>query len=278
MTKAAEKEMGSALSPFVLIRGAGEMASAIAARLFRANIRRICLLDLENPLCVRRHVSFCPALQNGAASVEGIAARQARNTQEMHALWQQDRIAVMLLADWDQTGKTRPDIVIDAILAKTNLGTTMADADLVLALGPGFTAGVDCHRIIETNRGHDLGRVIDKGRAAPNTGIPGTIGGETNRRILRAPCDGFFRSTAVIGGFLHKGETVGHVQDQPVIVAIDGMIRGLIRTETKVTAGLKLGDIDPRGEQSFCYTVSDKARAISGSVLECVMRHVNRTP
>jgi len=265
------------LSPFVLIRGAGEMASAIAARLYRANIRRICLIDLENPLCVRRQVSFCPALLSDGASVEGIVSRKAKDIREMRALWQENKIAVMHLQDWDRSDG-RPDIVVDAILAKKNLGTTMADADLVVALGPGFEAGHDCHRIIETNRGHDLGRIIDKGVAAPDTGIPGAIAGETKRRLLRAPCTGVFRSKAEIGGFLHKGDIAGHVGDQPVVVEIDGMIRGLIQTETKVSAGLKLGDIDPRGEQSFCNTISDKARAISGSVLECVMCHINRTP
>ncbi len=264
------------LSPIVLIRGAGEMASAIAVRLYRANIRRICLLDLENPLCVRRQVSFCPALLNGGTSVEGVAARKVRDSHEMRALWQESQIAVMLVSDWNGCVGAQPDIVVDAILAKTNLGTTIADADFVLALGPGFEAGVDCHRIIETNRGHDLGRIIDQGRAAPNTGIPGAIAGETKRRILRAPCDGVFRSTAEIGGFLHKGDIVGHVQDQPVVVDIDGMIRGLIQSETEVSTGLKLGDIDPRGERGFCHTISDKARAISGSVLECVICHINQ--
>lgn len=266
----------TALAPTILIRGAGEMASAIAVRLYRANFRQICMVDLENPLCVRRLVSFCPALLDGTATVEGVVAGKARTFSEVNALWQDQQIAVMLASDWQQARAPRPDIVVDAILAKKNLGTGRHDGDLVIALGPGFEAGIDCHQVIETNRGHDLGRIMDSGTAHPNTGIPGAISGETARRILRAPCDGVFHGHTEIGAFLHKGEIAGYVGDQPVRAEIDGMIRGLIRTRTEVTSGLKLGDIDPRGDKSYCTTISDKARAISGSVLECAMRHVTR--
>ena len=155
----------------VLIRGAGEMASAIAVRLYRANIRRICMIDLEKPLCVRRLVSFCPALLDGSATVEGIVSGHALYLSQMNKLWHKRQIAVMNLSDWQRSGAVRPDIVIDAILAKKNVATTMDDGDLVVALGPGFEAGVDCHQVIETNRGHDLGRVIEQGTAAANTGI-----------------------------------------------------------------------------------------------------------
>ena len=183
----------------------------------------------------------------------------------------------MLLSDWDKTDGWKPDIVIDAILAKRNLGTEITDADHVIALGPGFEAGIDCHLLIETNRGHDLARIIEVGSAAPNTGTPGNIVGETANRILRAPCEGLFRAKTKIGSHIHKGDVVGFVDGQPVTAKLDGMIRGLIRSETRVTAHLKLGDIDPRGKRNSCYTISDKARAISGSVLESVMRHFNRS-
>jgi xanthine dehydrogenase accessory factor len=252
------------------------MASAIAVRLYRANIRRICMLDLEKPLCVRRQVSFCPALLNDTASVEGISAGKAADASALRAVWAADKIAVMLVSDWDRMESVRPDVVIDAILAKRNLGTTIKDAGLVVALGPGFNAGVDCHRVIETNRGHDLGRIIETGPAAPDTGVPGAIAGETRKRILRAPCDGVFHSQTGIGDFLKTGQIVGHVQSQPVVVEIDGMIRGLIQTGTQVSSGLKIGDIDPRGQKDYCASISEKARSISGAVLECVVGHVNR--
>lgn len=264
------------IDPLVLVLGAGEMASAIAVRLYNANIRRICMLDLENPLCVRRQVSFCPALTNDGALVQGILAGKAADLREMQACWGAGQIAVMLVSDWGRLDAIRPDIVVDAILAKRNLGTKITDADLVVALGPGFNAGVDCHRVIETNRGHDLGRIIETGPAAPDTGVPGVIAGETRKRILRAPCDGVFHSRIEIGEFMKAGQTVGHVQDRPVIVEIDGMIRGLIQTGTQVSSGLKLGDIDPRGQKDYCGSISEKARTISGAVLECVVGHVNR--
>lgn len=276
--RAAGAAAGVPLSPFVLIRGAGEMASAVAVRLYRANFRRICMLDLENPLCVRRQVSFCPALRAGTASVQGVTAGQACDARQMQGQWAAGRIAVMLVPDWDRANAARPDVVVDAILAKRNIGTAIGDAGLVIALGPGFSAGADCHRVIETNRGHDLGRIIDSGTAAADTGIPGAIAGETGRRILRAPCEGVFRGRTEIGAFLRRGEIAGEVAGRPVTVEIDGMIRGLIRTGTHVTAGLKLGDIDPRGQQDYCATISEKARTISGSVLECVVAHVNRAP
>ncbi len=266
----------SPVSPFVLIKGAGEMASAIAWRLFRANIRHICMLDLANPLCVRREVSFCTALQEGESIVEQVSATAVRTTLEMNTAWKRQKIAVMFRPDWDRSKAPKPDIIIDAILAKRNLGTAISQAALVVALGPGFESGKDCHLVIETNRGHDLGRIIEAGSAAPNTGIPGTIVGESANRILRAPGNGVFRAETEIGNPHRKGDIVGFVDHQPVTAKLDGMVRGLIRSGTPVTVNLKLGDIDPRGEKSSCYSISDKARAISGSVLESVMRHFNR--
>lgn len=268
--------MGAApLSPFIVIRGAGEMASAIAWRLFMANMTRICMLELPNPLCVRREVSFCTAFDRGEMPVEGVRAAVARNREEMEAAWQKDAIALMRIGNWEKAGAPPPEVVVDAILAKKNIATSLADAPLVIALGPGFAAGKDCHVVIETNRGHNLGRIILDGEAAPNTGIPGNIAGHTATRVLRAPASGIFESEREIGDSIAAGQSVGTVAGQAVIAGLDGMLRGLIRPGTEVASGLKLGDIDPRGEREFCYTISDKARALSGSVLEAVMRFHN---
>jgi xanthine dehydrogenase accessory factor len=265
-----------ALSPFILIKGAGEMASAVAWRLYMSNMRRICMLDLAQPLCVRRRVSFCVSLKEGEATVEGVSAQAVRNHRETEAAWKRNAIAVMLTGDWAGLEAQAPDVVVDAILAKRNTGTRIEDAPLVIALGPGFEAGVDCHLVVETNRGHDLGRLITRGCAAPNTHRPGDIGGYTNERVLRSPTAGLFVSPLEIGHRVHKGDVVGHVGEAPVTATIDGVLRGLIASHTEVRAGTKVGDVDPRGEVAHCDTISDKARAIAGAVLEGILRHCNR--
>jgi xanthine dehydrogenase accessory factor len=264
------------VSPTVLIRGAGEMASAVAWRLYMANIRRICMTELDAPLCVRRTVSFCTAIEEGNAHVEGVVGCAVHSPADLETAWQNGKIAVVSRRHWHSLANLAPDIVIDAILAKQNVATTMADAGLVIALGPGFVAGRDCHIVIETNRGHDLGRVITQGAAEPNTGIPGDIAGHTEARVLRSPADGIFQSERHIGDRIKSGGIVGQVGGVSVVAGIDGILRGLIVPGTPVTAGLKLGDIDPRARPDHCHTISDKARAIAGAVLEAVMRHCNK--
>jgi xanthine dehydrogenase accessory factor len=273
-----EVGLGVPVSPFIVVKGAGEMASAVAWRLYMANLRRICMLDLDHPLCVRRQVSFCTALESGAAVVEGVRAAAASNWGGIQAAWEAQSIAVVRTTDWARIAAETPerDVLIDAILAKRNLGTRKHDAQLVIGLGPGFTAGEDCHLVIETNRGHDLGRIIASGSAETNTGIPGDIAGHTDERVLRAPAAGTFDSQRAIGELVRRHDIVGQVAGQPVTAGLDGMLRGLIRPGTTVTAGLKLGDIDPRGQRVYCHTISDKARAIAGAVLEAVMRYCNR--
>ena len=268
---------GVPVSPFILVKSAGEMASAIAWRLYMANMRRICMLDLDDPLCVRRQVSFCTALESGVVVVEGVRAVAARDWDEIEAAWKTQTIAVVRITDWGKIDGLAPDVVVDAILAKRNLGTSKDAAPLVIALGPGFTAGADCHLVIETNRGHDLGRIIVSGSAEPNTGIPGNIAGHTDERVLRAPTAGTFQSQGSIGDRVRRNDIVGHVAGHPVTARLDGMLRGLIRSGTAVTTGLKLGDIDPRGNQEHCHTISDKARAIAGAALEGVMRYCNQS-
>jgi xanthine dehydrogenase accessory factor len=267
---------GVPVSPFIVVKSAGEMASAIAWRLYMANLRRICMLDLDDPLCVRRQVSFCTALESGIADVEGVRAVAARDRDEIEAAWEAQAIAVVRITDWARIDGLAPDVVIDAILAKRNLGTNKDEAPLVIALGPGFTAGADCHLVIETNRGHDLGRIIASGSAEPNTGIPGDIAGHTDERVLRAPVAGTFQSQRAIGDRVRRNDIVGEVAGHPVTARLDGMLRGLIRPGTIVTTGLKLGDIDPRGKREHCHTISDKARAIAGAALEGVMRYCSR--
>ena len=264
------------ISPIVLIRSAGEMASGIAWRLYRGNVRRLCMVDLGDPLCVRRTVAFCPALEEGAASVEGVEAVAADSAATILSAWRSGRIAVVRTTDWSAIRGIAPDVVVDAIIAKRNLGTRIGDAPLVIGLGPGFAAGVDCHVVVETNRGHHLGRLIHQGSAEPDTGMPGDVAGYKAERVLRAPVSGVFRSDRAIGHRVAVGENVGQVGDAPVTAGVDGILRGLIRSGTTVNAGLKLGDVDPRCEPQHCHTVSDKARAIGGAVLEAVMHHCNR--
>ncbi|HJM49557.1 MAG TPA: selenium-dependent molybdenum cofactor biosynthesis protein YqeB [Alphaproteobacteria bacterium] len=263
------------ISPLVLIKGAGEMASAVAWRLWQARLRRICMLELEKPLAVRRAVSFCSALEGGTTVVEGVSARLVEDAAGVRDCWAAGEIALALSRRWPAFGFS-PDVVVDAILAKRNLGTGLDEAPLVVALGPGFEAGRDCHIVVETNRGHDLGRLIETGSAEPNTGVPGAIAGHQAERVLRAPAAGVFTSDHAIGDQVAAGETVGEIAGQPVVAELDGVLRGLLRPGTEIAAGRKLGDIDPRGRAEYCTTISDKARAIAGSVLEAVMRQANR--
>ena len=259
----------------VAIKGAGEMASAAAWRIYMSNIRQILMLEAPFPLAVRREVSFCEALYGGRQVVEGVEACRTDEDTDVRKAWAQGRIAVTVDPEWKILDRFRPNVVIDAILAKKNLGTRMSEAQLVIGLGPGFVAGQDVHLVIETNRGHNLGKILASGSAAPNTGIPGSIGGHTEERVLRAPCDGEFKSRCAIGDLVKKDDVIATVAESDVRAKIDGVLRGLIRSSAPVHQGLKLGDIDPRGDADYCRTISDKARAISGSVLEAILRVYN---
>lgn len=262
-------------SLIILIRGAGEMATGTACRLHRAGFHNILMTEIEAPLAVRRLVSFSEAVHDGSSTVEGTEARLVSRADEVAALWNRGVIAIIIDGENRCKETIRPDVVVDAILAKENLGTTREDAPLVIGLGPGFCASSDVHVVVETNRGHNLGRLIFDGPASPNTGVPGVIAGETTSRVLRAPDDGTFESNSSIGDMVDAGSVVAHVAGKPVIAALSGVIRGLIRPKTLVTKGLKVGDIDPRGEVSYCYTISEKARAIGGAVLEAILMRFN---
>jgi xanthine dehydrogenase accessory factor len=259
----------------IVIKGAGEMASGVAWRLYMANFKKILMLETAHPMAVRREVSFCEALLDGSQTVEGVKAITANTVEDIHAAWVQGNIAVAADPQWHLLKKIQPPVVVDAILAKRNLGTRIKDAGLVIGLGPGFNAGHDVHMVIETNRGHDLGRIITAGFAEPNTGVPGSIAGITGERVLRSPAEGLFQTGRSIGDLVSANEVIGAVAGHKVSSKIDGVLRGLIRPETLVTKGLKIGDVDPRGQRQHCDTISEKARAIAGSVLEAVLRVFN---
>jgi xanthine dehydrogenase accessory factor len=260
----------------IAIKGAGEMATGIAYRLFKSNFKNIFMMETQNPMAVRRQVSFCEAIHDNKIAVEDIEACKVLQPDEFKTAWGKNQIPVIVDPDWNSIKAIKPHVVIDAIIAKKNLGTNLNEAPLVMGLGPGFEAGKDVHAVIETNRGHNLGRVIFKGCAEPNTGIPGNISGFTKERVVRAPCSGIFKSSLPIGKFVIKDDVIGYVDDKPVIAQIDGIIRGQIRNNTKVTNKLKIGDIDPRGRMEYCSTISEKARTIGGSVLEAILNKYNR--
>lgn len=271
MTEIKTKDANPIRGLRVVLRGAGEMASGVAWRLYRANIRRLVMLEVPDPLAVRRNVSFCEALHQGWQTVEGVQAVKAADIGGVPRAWDTGQIPVLVDPEARLVPHLAPDVLVDATLAKRNLGTRLSDAPLVIGLGPGFSAGRDVHRVIETNRGHNLGRVIAAGAAEADTGIPGSVAGFGVERVLRAPAAGVFSTRRCIGERVRSGEAAGSVAGAAVTVRLDGILRGLIRPGTPVTAGLKLGDVDPRGDESYCLTISDKARAVAGGVLEAIL-------
>lgn len=257
-----------------IIRGAGDIASAIALRLHKCGVTVI-MTEVERPLTVRRTVAFSEAIHSGKTQVEGVVGVRAESVDD--ALRRALEGVVPVLVDpkcsciW-----LEPDVLVDAILAKRNVGTTIGMAPIVIGVGPGFTAGDDCHAVVETMRGHTLGRVYYDGSALPNTAVPGLIGGFAGERVLRAPSDGTFREVASIRDHVEAGQAVAYVDDVPVIATLTGTLRGLLAGGTHVTKGLKCGDIDPRDEASHCETVSDKGLAVAGGVLEAIL-HLSDT-
>lgn len=255
----------------ILIRGAGEMASGIACRLYRSNLRRIIMTDIHEPLAVRRAVSFCEAIPDGSQIVEGIYALRIDRVSDAPNTWEKHAIPIIPDPENAVKNQFKPDVVIDAVMAKKNTGASIGYAQFVIALGPGFMAGSDAHCVIETNRGHDLGRLFYSGSASPDTGVPGEIAGHTHDRVLRAPCAGLFLSDSKIGDLIINGQPIGSVSGKKVLTKVNGAIRGLIRSGSTVTKGLKIGDVDPRGIVEYCFSISEKSRAIGGSVLEAIL-------
>jgi xanthine dehydrogenase accessory factor len=259
----------------VVVKGAGDLATGVAYRLHRAGFK-IVMTELPRPTVVRRTVSFAQAVFDGSTMVEGVRARLSADGHEALAVADDGDIAVIVDPRASVVHEVRPPVLVDAIVAKRNTGTRIEDAPVVIGLGPGFRADVDVHAVIETNRGHRLGRVILEGEAAPDTGVPAPVDGRGAERVLRAPASGVFMGLAAIGARVREGEVLGYVGRLPVRCPFDGCLRGLIETGLPVVADMKIGDVDPRAAPQHCFTISDKALAIGGGVLEAVFYLVSR--
>ncbi len=254
----------------VLIRGGGEMASGIAHRLHQSHMR-VLITEVPNPTAVRRTLAFAEAAYLGSQTIENVKAVLVKDIAEAKNQWPCGQIPLLIDPEASIRKSLEPDVIVDAIMAKKNSTTKISDAPLVLGIGPGFIAGVHAHAVVESNRGYNLGRVIWNGTAEPDTGIPGAISGYTEARVLRAPQSGTFKGLREIGDHVRSGECVAEVDGAPIKAEISGMIRGILRSGIPIGAGVKVGDIDPRGEREYCYTISDKARAIGGGVLEAIL-------
>ena len=270
----------------IVVRGGGDLATGTIHRLKKAGFRLL-VLEAEHPAAIRRQVALSEAVYAGSARVEDVEAvrmdvdlaekknRKELLEQEMERIWKKDGVPVLVDPAGLSIAALRPAVVVDAILAKKNLGTTKEMAPLVIALGPGFTAGEDVDVVIETKRGHNLGRVIRSGSAVPNTGIPGIIGGYGKERVMHAQAEGILRNAASIGDIVEARAVIAEIETEngtvPVEASLSGLLRGLIRDGYPVTKGFKIADIDPRKEElQNCFTISDKARCIAGSVLEVI--------
>lgn len=258
----------------IVVRGGGDMATAVIHRLWRAGFR-VLILETDRPSAIRRQVSVSEAVYDGKATVEGMTAVRIDKPSQCGIIWSRGNVPLLVDPQAASIERLKPTVVIDAMIAKKNLGTHKEMAPLTIALGPGFTAGHDVHAVIETMRGHDLGRILYAGSAMPNTGIPGSIAGYAAERVIHAPHAGVIRHVHAIGDSVRQGEIIALISDgeceHPVPASITGLIRGLIREGYEVPVGFKIADIDPRqDEYANCFTISDKARCIAGSVLELV--------
>ena len=253
----------------ILIRGAGDLATGIASRLYGAG-HQILMTEIEVPLTVRRTVALSRAVYEGSARIEEMEGILAEDRESALAVMERGDIAVMTDPGMECRKWFQPDVVVDAILAKKNLGTEITDAPFVVGVGPGFTAGHDCNCVVETKRGHTLGNIIWRGSAIPNTGVPGNVGGYTIERLIRAGADGRIEPKVQIGDYVERGQIVALTGGVPVYAQMSGIVRGMLQEGVHVWKNLKIGDIDARTEVSHCYTISDKARAIGGGVLEAV--------
>jgi xanthine dehydrogenase accessory factor len=254
----------------VIVRGGGELGSAAARLLFLAGLP-VLVLEKPQPLAVRRLVSFAEALRSGPWPVEGVLARAAAPAETAAALAAGGAVIVVADPEGDLLRAFSPAALVDARMAKRNLGTRRDQAPVVVGLGPGFEAGADVHAVVETQRGPHLGRVLWSGTAAPDTGVPAALGGESDRRVLRAPRTGRFRGRARIGEVVGEGTVVGEVDGEPIPAGLAGRLRGLLADGVEVAAGVKVGDVDPRGAAVAADAVSDKARAVAAGVLEAVL-------
>lgn len=273
----------------IICRGGGDLATGIVHRLFRAGFP-VLVLETDSPAAIRRQVSFSEAVYDGTATVEGVTAERiaSANRASVNHVLEERRVPLLVDPEGSSIPLLKPDIVVDAIIAKKNLGTAKEMAPLVIGVGPGFTAGEDVDLVVESMRGHNLARIFTTGSALPNTGIPGNIGGFTKERVLHAEADGYMKNIRKIGDIVEKGEEIARIYEKmteegifsgsyvSVEASISGIIRGLIREGYHFQKGFKIADIDPReSELANCFTISDKARSIGGSVLEAVCGYVN---
>ena len=273
----------------IICRGGGDLATGIVHRLFRAEFP-VLVLETDSPAAIRRQVSFSEAVYDGTATVEGVTAERiaSANRDSVNHVLEEGRVPLLVDPEGSSIPLLKPDIVVDAIIAKKNLGTAKEMAPLVIGVGPGFTAGEDVDLVVESMRGHNLARIFTTGSALPNTGIPGNIGGFTKERVLHAETAGYMKNIRQIGDIVEKGEEIARIYEKmtedgtfsgsyvSVEASISGIIRGLIREGYHFQKGFKIADIDPReSELANCFTISDKARSIGGSVLEAVCGYVN---
>ena len=256
----------------VLLRGGGEMASGVAHCLALAGIR-VLISELPTPLAVRREVSFCEAVFDGHKTIEGVTARRIDDFSQALALWRRGELPVLVDPSMTCRNLLEPEVIVDALLAKRNTGLHRDMAPLTIGLGPGFKAPDDVHVALETKRGHDLGRLIYQGSPVPNTGIPGNTAGYTYQRVLRAPVEGVFQTEHKLGDVVEAGQTVATVDGQEVVAGVGGVLRGLIRPGYPVSQGLKVGDVDPRGETAYLYSIGEKPRTLGGAALQAIMAH-----
>jgi len=250
----------------IIVRGGGDIATGVVQKFHRAGFN-VLILEIPEPTAIRRRVALCEAVYDGAAEVEDIVCRKVMDVDQLEGCWKAREVPILIDPSGDAIHKVKPFAVIDAILAKRNMGTNKEMASITIALGPGFCAGEDVHAVIETLRGHDLGRLILRGNAKPDVRIPGEIGGKSAERVLHTPVAGTVTVIKQIGELVQQGEVVFSVRGQAVNAAFSGLVRGLIRDGMKVTKGMKIADIDPRTDIDV-GTISDKSRCIGGAALE----------
>jgi xanthine dehydrogenase accessory factor len=254
----------------VTIKGGGDLASGVAYRLSRCGFP-VLMTETAQPLTVRRGVAFAQAVYDGQVIVQGVTALLVDSVPEVRQVLVKGAIPLLIDPRAACRAVLQPVVLVDAIMAKANTGTRITDAPLVIALGPGFVAGRDCHAVVETNRGHDLGRVLWGGSASPDTGVPGTVGGQGARRVLRSPCAGRLQPLRAIGDTVEADELIATVDGSEVRAPFAGVLRGLIHESVELAPGMKIGDVDPRAVREHCFTISDKSLAIAGGVLETIL-------
>lgn len=260
----------------IIVRGGGDIASGTINRLHNMGFR-VLVLEISKPNFIRRKVCYGEAVYEGEFSLEGTVSKLACSLEEIYSIWEEKKIPVYIDSEMKILEKLSPDVIIDGILAKKNLGMSKELAPVTIGLGPGFEAGKNVHAVIETNRGHNLGRIIYEGKATENTGIPGIIQGYGKERVIYASAEGILKTVHDIGDVVQKDEIIAYIGTEPVKASLTGLIRGMIRGGSFVKKGLKISDIDPREDQlENCYTISDKARTVSGGAAEAVFFLLNK--